>query len=218
MLSLFESNFNYGVPFVKTANGLSVSVILIGVDIPVSKRPPITEGQQNPQISNWENIKFITKPGARQIGVLNDTPFVLHPDSQVGIKSLNTLELSNGAVEIQRPDDPLEPSFVVETPLGTVKSNKTHFWVAYNPIRGYTLVGVWEGAVSVTHAYIGKTMTLEAFENGTPNIALLLSHEFRKSKTSIWFWILLVATAGVGYLVYRNKDAFMKIIKKQQVQ
>ena len=218
MLSLFESNFNYGVPFVKTANGLSVSVILIGVDIPVSKRPPITEGQQNPQISNWENIKFITKPGARQIGVLNDTPFVLHPDSQVGIQSLNTLELSNGAVEIQRPDDPLDSSFVVETPIGTVKSNKTHFWVAYNPIRGYTLVGVWEGAVSVTHAYIGKTMTLEAFENGTPNIALLLSPEFRKSKTSIWFWILLVATASVGYLVYRNKDAFMKIIKKQQVQ
>src|SRR3989344_149642 len=218
MLSLFESSFEHIVPIVKTANGLSVSVILIGVDIPVSKRPPITEGQQNPQISNWENIKFITKPGARQIGVLNDTPFVLHPDSQVGIQSLNTLELSNGAVEIQRPDDPLDSSFVVETPIGTVKSNKTHFWVAYNPIRGYTLVGVWEGAVSVTHAYIGKTMMLEAFENGTPNIALLLSPEFRKSKTSIWFWILLVATASVGYLVYRNKDAFMKIIKKQQVQ
>ena len=218
MLSLFESSFEHIVPIATTDSGQSVSVILLSGGPPTSKTTPIDESQENQQIVNWENIKFVTKPGARQIGVLNDTPFVLHPDSQVGIQSLNTLELSNGAVEIQRPDDPLDSSFVVETPIGTVKSNKTHFWVAYNPIRGYTLVGVWEGAVSVTHAYIGKTMTLEAFENGTPNIALLLSPEFRKSKTSIWFWILLVATASVGYLVYRNKDAFMKIIKKQQVQ
>ena len=218
MLSLFESSFEHIVPIATTDSGQSVSVILLSGGPPTSKTTPIDESQENQQIVNWENIKFVTKPGARQIGVLNDTPFVLHPDSQVGIQSLNTLELSNGAVEIQRPDDPLDSSFVVETPIGTVKSNKTHFWVAYNPIRGYTLVGVWEGAVSVTHAYIGKTMMLEAFENGTPNIALLLSPEFRKSKTSIWFWILLVATAGVGYLVYRNKDAFMKIIKKQQVQ
>ena len=144
---------------------------------------------------------------------------MLHPDSQVGIKSLNALELSGGAVEIQRPDNPLEPSFIVETPLGAVRSNKTRFWVAYNPIRGYTLVGVWEGAVSVTHAYTGKTIKLEALENGMPNIALLLSPEFGKSKTNVWPWIVLAAfTGGAGYLVYRKRDALMKTFKKQSVQ
>ena len=206
MLSLFESSFEHIVPIATTDSGQSVSVILLSGGPPTSKTTPIDESQENQQIVNWENIKFVTKPGARQIGVLNDTPFVLHPDSQVGIKSLNTLELPGGAVEIQRPDDPLDSSFVVETPLGAVKSNKTRFWVAYNPTRGYTLVGVWEGAVSVTHSYTGKTMTLEAFENGTPNIVLLLSPEFRKSKASVWLGIIIVLIAGAaGYFVYRKK-------------
>ena len=203
MLEFFESNLGLRVsPIVTTASGQSVSVILLGVKAP----PPFNKSQENQQIVNWENVKFVTKPGARQIGILNDTPFVLHPDSQVGIKSLNTLELPGGAVEIQRPDDPLDSSFVVETPLGAVKSNKTRFWVAYNPTRGYTLVGVWEGAVSVTHSYTGKTMTLEAFENGTPNIVLLLSPEFRKSKASVWLGIIIVLIAGAAsYFVYRKK-------------
>jgi len=84
---------------------------------------------------------------------------------------------------------------------------------------GYALVGVWEGAVSVTHSYTGKTMTLEAFENGTPNIALLLSPEFGKSKIGAWLWILLIAViGGIGYLVYRKKDEIMKIFKKQSMQ
>src|SRR3989338_9083732 len=184
MLSLFESQFNsYTVPIAVTTSGQSVSLILLGGDSPALKTTSTDENQKKQQTVNWENIKFVTKPGARQIGVLNDTPFVLHPDSQVGIKSLNALELSGGAVEIQRPDNPLEPSFIVETPLGAVRSNKTRFWVAYNPIRGYTLVGVWEGAVSVTHAYTGKTIKLEALENGMPNIALLLSPEFGKSRS-----------------------------------
>ena len=213
MLSLFESQFDtYTLPIATIASGQSVSLILLGG----SKISPINESKENRQIVNWENVEFVTKPGARQIGILNDTPFVLHPDSQVMIKSLNTLELSKGAVEIQRPDDPLEPSFVVETPLGVVKSNKTRFWVAYNPTLGYALVGVWEGAVSVTHSYTGKTMTLEAFENGTPNIALLLSPEFGKSKIGAWLWILLIAViGGIGYLVYRKKDEIMKVFKKQ---
>ncbi|KKU53084.1 MAG: hypothetical protein A3G60_01870 [Candidatus Ryanbacteria bacterium RIFCSPLOWO2_12_FULL_47_9c] len=216
MLSLFESQFNYTVPIVVTASGQSVSLILLGGDSPTPKTTSTDENQKKQQTVNWENIKFVTKPGARQIGVLNDTPFVLHPDSQVSIKSLNALELSGGAVEIQRPNDPLDSSFVVETPLGTVKSNKTRFWVAYNPTRGYILVGVWEGAVSVTHAYTGKTMMLEAFENGTPNIVLLLSPEFGKSKIGTWLWIILViAIVAVGYFAYLKKDMLMRMIKKQ---
>ena len=221
MRSLSKTVVEYDVPIVKTANGLSVSVILMGENAPSSfpATTPTNESEENQQIVNWENVEFVTKPGARQIGILNDTPFVLHPDSQVMIKSLNTLELSKGAVEIQRPDDPLEPSFVVETPLGVVKSNKTRFWVAYNPTLGYALVGVWEGAVSVTHSYTGKTMTLEAFENGTPNIALLLSPEFGKSKIGAWLWILLIAIiGGIGYLVYRQKDILIKMIKKKPIQ
>ena len=203
MLEFFESNLGLRVsPIVTTASGQSVSVILLGVKAPL----PFNKSEQNQQIVNWENIKFVTKPGARQMGIINDTPFVLHPDSQVSIKSLNALELSGGAIEIQRPNDPLDSSFIVETPLGAVQSNKTRFWVAYNPARGYALVGVWEGAVSVTHSYTGKTMTLEAFENGTPNIAILLSPEFRKSKASIWLGIIIVMVAGAaGYFVYRKK-------------
>ncbi|OGZ97171.1 MAG: hypothetical protein A3I44_02195 [Candidatus Sungbacteria bacterium RIFCSPLOWO2_02_FULL_51_17] len=203
MLLLYESQFNtYIAPIATTDSGQSVSVILLGVKAP----PPFNKSQENQQIVNWENIKFVTKPGARQMGIINDTPFVLHPDSQVSIKSLNALELSGGAIEIQRPNDPLDSSFIVETPLGAVQSNKTRFWVAYNPARGYALVGVWEGAVSVTHSYTGKTMTLEAFENGTPNIAILLSPEFRKSKASIWLGIIIVMVAGAaGYFVYRKK-------------
>ena len=148
---------------------------------------------------------IVTVPEAWQIIKIQDTAAAVGPNSHIELTGSNSVRLSRGTVQIQRPDNATS-SFIVETPLGSVTSKKTRFWVAYNAMRGYTLVGVWSGAVLMTNAYTGEVTTLAATGEGTPNIALLLQPEFEEKNRSIWWWIFMVAIASsVGYLVYRYR-------------
>jgi len=158
---------------------------------------------------------IVTVPEAWQIIKIQDTAAAVGPNSQVKLTGADSVDLSRGVIEIQRPDTPSQSSFTVQTPLGTVTSNKTRYWVAYNPLKGYVLIGVWEGEVVLTNAFTDKTTTLEPLENGNPGIAVLLQPQEKTKQGDAWIWIvMLIVAGGTGYFAYRNKDKIIALLKK----
>ncbi|MDP3769816.1 MAG: hypothetical protein U1A23_01545, partial [Candidatus Sungbacteria bacterium] len=131
--------------------------------------------------------------------------------------------LLSGVVEVIHPNDS-DDLEGIQTPLGTVLSVHTRFWVAHNPEKNYSLVGVREGSVSVTHSFTGETITLEPKENGEPGIAVLLGPSTQEeiaitTPNNAWRWIIVILiTGGLGYLAYRKRHSVLKIFRKQPIQ
>ena len=126
--------------------------------------------------------------------------------------SENSIFLIKGKVSVARSEQNTEGTrFVINTPYGTIASDKTRFWVAQNTERGYTLVGIYEGKVSITHALTGETSTLAPNADGSPAMAVLLNAlapqnrdtapEVIKKSGGVFGWVIgiIVVLLGGGY-------------------
>ena len=118
-----------------------------------------------------------------------------------------------------------------------VKHSKTSFGLAFDPLNGKKVIELYDGDVeitdwvtrqklaTVTNSFGSpiKRMEIDANGNLKEQIAIPQTEwadfvlKSQEKSSSAWLWILLIAVAGggVGYLVYRKKDALMKMIKRE---
>lgn len=188
-----------------------------------NKQPKITDvgiGDQLPPESfvlHTEDKQYNT-PSGNIVRVEPRTSVVFQLRSATAVE----LQLLSGSVEVKTES---EEKIKIVVPQGEVENDGTHFWVQVTD-EGHTIIGVYEGAVTLTSYLTGETQQVTPATDGTPGVAALqyftaeeLGLVEPEKRGGAWLWILLPAIlAGAGYLGYRNKDALLRIIKKEPGQ
>jgi len=148
------------------------------------------------------------------------------------------LKLETGELRFKVIEADMKTDMKVQTPNYTASPAGTDFGAFYNRETGVTLFEIYDGAIEVeslttgekkiiSSAYSFPIKRIEGTQSGTmiEKVAIPQSQwaDFvlkNQEKTSrAWLWIILAtATAVVGYLAYRKKDALMKFFKKQPTQ
>ena len=168
----------------------------------------------------------VANEGNTIIVKFGDAQVAVSPQASLQISGKNSIDVLQGSVAVSRPTNFSDIRFTIHTPLGDITSDKTRFWVAHDPEKGYTLVGIWEGSVSIAHAYSGETTTLKSQEDGKPNMAILLdpkliqaspepqaepTAEQAKKGGSGMLWVILPILIGGGFWLYKKRGSVKKL-------
>jgi hypothetical protein len=177
--------------------------------------------------TGFDSTVVLSIPHVTTVEVLPLTKIVLNPEGinaavQEGLID-NSLRLREGEVVIDVEGGAYQAALQVQMLNAVAGVRGTQFRVKYDEERGYSLVSVYKGSVSVKNRQTGEAAIFEPLENGKPNIIVVFnpvskngaeaeeaSKEEEISKKANW-WPAIIITlvivfVGLVYLVYRKRE------------